>query len=140
MEPRSRAEPVAAPSSEQGPAQVLEAVLAALARPGRDPEPAAERAVDVVYAFASPRMRAAVGGSADFRRAFRTTLYAPLLGHEGARVASLETRGDAARAVVEVTTREGTPATFTCALARLHAGPRAGYWLLSGIAREGVDL
>ncbi len=93
-----------------------------------------------LYAFASDRMRAGLGNEAAFARAFRTTLYAPLLGHAEARVEALERRGDAARAAVWVRGADGASARFTVALARARHGDRQGCWLLSGLAREGVDL
>lgn len=122
----------AAPSPDLDPSAVLDIVLDALA--GTDQVAAARR----VHAFASPRMRSAIGDAAAFERALRTTLYAPLLGRR-AGVERLETRGEAARANVTVA-EGGTAVRFTVALARARGGERPGCWLLSGIAREGVDL
>ena len=121
-----------APSPELDPGAVLHAVLASLAAESR--AAAARR----LHAFASPRMRSSIGDAAAFERALRTTLYAPLLGHE-ARVERLERRGEAARASVAVSV-DGAKVRFTFALARARGGAHRGCWLLSGIAREGVDL
>ena len=127
-------DPVPAPGLD--PDGVLRSVLEALREDTSGPGEGVRR----VYGFASDRMRAGLGDETAFARAFRTTLYAPLLGHAEARVEALERRGDAARATVRVRAADGASIRFTVALARARHGDGTGCWLLSGLAREGVDL
>ncbi len=117
--------------------RVLEVVLSALADNDR-PQP--DHGVAVTFAFASDRMRAAVGDRQAFARALHNTLNAPLLGHVSAVVERFERRGDAARADVRIAGRGGTQARFTLALARARQGARLDCWLISGIAREEAAL
>lgn len=130
-----------APSGPATPApdlpleSAVASILGALSR-----EPAEGRGIAVLYAFASDRMRAAVGDEAAFGRAFRNSLYQPLIGHGSARTVGLERRGDAARVTVEVRPPGGGAVRFLLALARARHGERRGCWLVSGLAREGVDL
>jgi len=129
-------------SAQQHPAPGLDAerVLGSVLEGLREDVSAPAEGVRRVYRFASDRMRAGIGDEAAFRRAFQTTLYAPLLGHVEARVEALERRGEAARASVWVRAADGASARFTVALARARHGDRSGCWLLSGLARDGVDL
>jgi len=126
-----------APTPDLGAREVLTLVLRALAA---NDSPRTDHGVEVSYAFASDRMRSAIGDEAAFRRALHNTLNAPLLGHDAAEVERFERRGDAARAEVRVTDRAGTTARFTMALILARHGARADCWLVSGLARAGVDL
>lgn len=125
------------PNPELDVRTVLDVVLGALADNDR---PRPDHGIDVTYAFASDRMRAGIGNADAFGRALHNTLNAPLLSHASAAVERFERRGDAARADVRVTCREGAHARFTLALVRARHGTRQGCWLLSGLARDGVDL
>ncbi len=116
---------------------MLDVVLGALAANDR---PRPDHGIGVTYAFASERMRAGIGDMDAFGRALHNTLNAPLVGHVSAAVEHFEQRVDAARADVRVTCSEGTDVRFTLALVRARHGARRGCWLLSGLARDGVDL
>ncbi|MEJ2289430.1 MAG: hypothetical protein P8Y02_12470 [Deinococcales bacterium] len=137
MRPSEPPPPSSAPTPDLTAEATLSAVLAALAAHDR---PSPDHGVAVAYAFASDRMRAALGDERAFGRALHNALNAPLLGHVAAQVTSLDERGDAARAAVEVTTTGGDSVRYTVALVRPDRGPRRGCWLIGGIAREGVDL
>ncbi|HKI57642.1 MAG TPA: hypothetical protein VKA00_00310 [Trueperaceae bacterium] len=102
------------------------------------PEP--DHGVRVLHAFASDRMRAAIGDLDALRRALHNDRNAPLVRAAAVETESLEQRGDSARASVGVTDPEGVRTSFAVALARARHGDRRGCWLVSGIAREGVDL
>ncbi len=99
-----------------------------------------DHGIDAVYELASDALRSRVGGPDDLRRVLDNSLNRVWLGHRGVEVIGLEARGGAARAEVEVTAADGERARFTVALVRPRHGQRAGHWLLSGLAREGVDL
>ncbi len=137
MQPPRRPPPSTEPSPDRTVGAVLSEVLAALAANDR-PEPG--HGVAVAYGFASDRMRAALGDLHAFERALHNTLNAPLLGHSVATVRSVDERGNAARADIDVTTPDGATVRFTVALVRPSQGARRGCWLLGGIAREGIDL
>lgn len=126
-----------APAPALSARQALDCVLTALADNDR-PEP--DHGVAVVYAFASDRMRAAIGGPEAFRRALHNALYAPLVDGGASEIETLEQRGESVRATVRARDATGGRTRFTVALARARGGDRSGCWLLSGIAREGVDL
>lgn len=126
-----------APSPGLAPGEVLGAVLRALAD---DESFGSDHGVRVLHAFASDRMRAAIGDLDAFRRALRNALYAPLSRPDAVGIDRLERRGDSARASVLVKEHGSAEARFTVALARARHGDRRGCWLVSGIAREGVDL
>lgn len=127
----------AAPAPGLSADQALAAVIDALAD-NDHPEP--DHGVRVLHAFASDRMRAAVGDLDAFRRALHNELYAPLVSAREIGTEGLERRGDSARATLAVGDARGGWTHFTVALARSPHGERSGSWLLSGIARAGVDL
>ena len=126
-----------APTPDLGAREVLTLVLRALAA---NDSPRTDHGIGVSYAFASDRMRGGIGDEAAFGRALHNTLNAPLLGHDAAEVESFERRGDAARAEIRVTGGDGAVARFTVALTLARHGVRANCWLVSGLARAGVDL
>jgi len=126
-----------APTPDLGAREVLTLVLRALAA---NDSPYTDHGVGVSYAFASDRMRGGIGDEAAFRRALHNTLNAPLLGHDAAEVERFERRGDAARAEVRVTGRDDAVARFTVALTLARHGTHTDCWLVSGLARAGVDL
>jgi len=117
--------------------QALDAVLAALAR---DAAGRPRHGPAAVYAHASDRMRSLVGDAAAFERAFRTTLYAPLVGHRMAATNDWDRLGNSARCHLSVVGADGLEAGYTVALTRSAEGARGGRWLLSGIVRDGVEL
>lgn len=120
-----------------GAAAVLDGVLAACRAPGPD---AAARVARAVHAAASERMRSLVGDADTLARAFRTTLYAPLVGHRSAVAEAWDARGESVRCHLRVVAPDGGEAGFTVALTRARSGTRAGSWVLSGLVRDGVDL
>ncbi|HKI55725.1 MAG TPA: hypothetical protein VKB31_01125 [Trueperaceae bacterium] len=137
MTSRQRAQRPEAPSPELCAREALEAVVRALADTH---QPERDHGVAVLHAFASDRMRSAIGGPDAFRRALVNELYAPLVNAAAIHAEGLDQRGDSARATVVARDGAGVTARFTVALARARHGDRKGCWLLSGMAREGVDL
>ena len=129
--------PQGRPSPDLSPEEVVTKVLLALAANDL-PEP--DHGASVLYAFASDSLRAGLGQEADAARTLHNSRYQVLLDHDRATLVDVVVRGDAARSEVVVTAPDGVGARFTMTLTRAVRGERRGCWLLSGVAREGVDL
>jgi hypothetical protein len=107
----------AAPTPELAPDDVVAIVLDALAH--NDTE---DRGLAVVFAFASPVNRAAVGPLDRFSDLARDDAYRPLLGHVRAVRGAIRMDGERATQRVVVTTPSGDQAVYTFTLSRQSDG------------------
>ena len=114
----------------EDPVSVAGHLLAALRHNDR-PHP--DAGVELLFSFATERMRSTTGDLSALKRALHSSRYAPLLNHAVCKWGALERHGAAARQSVTVTSANGEPGTFVLAL----VGDEQG-WRLSGLAREGV--
>jgi hypothetical protein len=121
----------AAPTPELAPDDVIAIVLDALAH--NDPE---DRGLAVVFAFASPVNRAAVGPLDRFSDLARDDAYRPLLGHVRAVRGAIRMDGERATQRVVVTTPSGDQAVYTFTLSRQSDGAYKGCWMTDGVTRE----
>lgn len=129
--------PAAAPDPRLAPDAVVGIVLDALARAGdRAGAAGDERPLALVYAFASPANRAAVGTPDRFAELVRDDAYRPLLGHRRAARGALTVAGDRATQHVLVTAADGARVAYTFTLTRQAAGPFRGCWMTDGVTRE----
>lgn len=90
-------------------------------------------------AHASDRMRAALGGETHLARVFESERYSPLATATSASLGEVVRIDDTARAVLTVSGPQG-PSRYTLAVAKARHGLRTGVWVLSGVARDGIDL
>lgn len=134
--PSSGAPAATAPDPRLAPDAVVSIVLEALAHAGDGAGTADERPLALVYAFASPANRAAVGTAERFADLVRDDAYRPLLGHRRAARGALTVTGDRATQHVLVTTADGARVAYTFTLARQAAGPFRGCWMTDGVTRE----
>lgn len=134
--PRVEARPAShapglAPSPALTPDEVVCIVLEALARTD-DAAPELE----VVFAFASPANRAALGTIERFTDLVRDDAYRPLLGHRAAVRGAMKLAGDRATQRVVVTTAAGNRVAYTISLSRQTDGTHRGCWMTDGVTRE----
>lgn len=101
---------------------------------GRGPD-----GVEIIYAYASDKLRGKLGDLSVFQRAFGNELYAPLLSDHELVASAPTVIGDSARAEVRAFGTAGN-AVYQVGMVRPVAGSRAGRWTLSGLFREGADL
>lgn len=121
----------AAPTPELTADDVVAIVLDALAH--NDPE---DNGLAVVFSFASPVNRAAVGPLDRFSDLARDDTYRPLLGHVRAVRGGIRMQGDRATQRVVVTTPGGEQAVYTFTLSRQPDGMYKGCWMTDGVTRE----
>jgi hypothetical protein len=126
----------AAPDPRLAPDAVVGIVLDALAHTGPGGGAADPRPIALVYAFASPANRAAVGTVDRFTDLVRDDAYRPLLGHRRAARGALVVAGDHATQRVLVTTADGARVAYTFTLARQAEGAFRGCWMTDGVTRE----
>jgi hypothetical protein len=121
----------AMPTPELAPDDVVGIVLDALAH-----NDAEDHGLAVVFAFASPVNRAAVGPLDRFSDVARDDAYRPLLGHVRAVRGAIRMQGERATQRVVVTTPAGDQAVFTITLSRQAGGVYKGCWMTDGVTRE----
>ena len=130
-----------APDPRLAPDEVVGIVLDAFARANdqtssADVAPGGAGPFALVYSFASPGNRAAVGSLERFEALARDDAYRPLLHHRRAARGALHVEGDRATQRVVVTTARGDRVAYTFVLARQGAGALRGCWLTEGVTRE----
>jgi hypothetical protein len=85
-----------------------------------------------LWRVATPRFRSRLGGPEHLEHLFGNAAWAPLLGHAGAEVESLDTIDGAARATLRVEARDGAVVRYLASLTRDADGAR---WRVSGLVR-----
>jgi hypothetical protein len=132
-----------APDPRLAPDEVVDIVLDALAQAsdsapdgGAAPAPGAAGPFALVFAFASPGNKAAVGSLERFEALVRDDAYRPLLHHRRAARGALRVDGDRATQRVVVTTARGDRVAYTFVLARQGSGAQRGCWLTESVTRE----
>lgn len=127
---------LAAPSPELTPKAVIDAHLEAL---GRNDQPHVDAGVEVAYRFASPELKAHLGGFAGFRRALHGPAFRPLMHRARALVDTVDAYGrkdeDHASVLVVTLDAMGFPVGFLFDLRRAEESPVRGCWLVFGMRR-----
>lgn len=90
----------------------------------------------LLFAFASPGNRAALGSPDRFGAMVRDEAFRPLLRHRRAVRGALRVHGDRATQRVLVTSAWGERVAYTFVLARQGAGAQRGCWLTERVTRD----
>ena len=122
-----------APDPHLTPEDVVGIVLDALAR---NDDGATDRGLAVVFGFASPSNRAAVGSLERFADVVRDDGYRPLLYHQRAVRGAMKVDGARATQRVIVTALTGERVIYTFTLSRQGDGAYKGCWMTDGVTRE----
>jgi len=134
-----------APDPRLAPDEVVGIVLDAFAQasdrmrtdstaPATEPGDAGPFAL--LFAFASPGNRAALGSPDRFGAMVRDEAFRPLLRHRRAVRGALRVHGDRATQRVLVTSAWGERVAYTFVLARQDAGAQRGCWLTERVTRD----